>query len=73
MSEGGKANSKRKKKRLFQTPKMLGIIVLRYPVHELIIKTQMLVYNWKQFFFLMKVLSKLYFRSSKSGKEPTIH
>jgi hypothetical protein len=49
MSEGGKAKSK-KKKRLFRTPKMIGIIVLRFPVHELITTTQRLVYNWKQSF-----------------------
>jgi hypothetical protein len=39
-----------KNKWLFRNPKMLGIIVLRFPVHELIITAQRLVYNWKQSF-----------------------
>jgi hypothetical protein len=48
MSVGGKNQTKNKW--FFRNPKMLGIIVLRFPLQEMIIIAQRLAYNWKQGF-----------------------
>jgi hypothetical protein len=38
----------KQKKWLFRNPKMLEMILSRYPVCELLVTAQRLVYSWKQ-------------------------